>query len=31
MPALLDQPVEHLRGQVGRVYAGQPAVALADR
>ena len=28
---LLDESVEHLRGQVGRVYAGQPAVASADR
>ena len=28
---LVDQSVEHLRGQVGRVHPGQPAVALADR
>jgi hypothetical protein len=27
----LDQTVEHLCGQVRRVDAGQPAVALADR
>ena len=28
---LVDQSVQHLRGQVGRVHPGQPAVALADR
>jgi hypothetical protein len=30
-PCLLDQTVEHLRGQVGGMHAGQAAVALADR
>ena len=28
---LVDQPVEDLRGQIGRVHPGQSAVALPDR